>query len=443
MFGMNKNHIKAKIFKLIEDNWEELSPHKDFSPGKDFIQYSGAVFDQKEINAALDILLDGWFGIDKKAVDFEKKIAEYFGVSHGVVVNSGSSANLIAVSALKSLKMDNPLKDGDEIITPFAGFPTTVNPIIQNGLIPVFVDVELGSYNIDISKIEAAISPRTRAIVVVHTLGNPVDMKAVMEIARRNQLYVIEDCCDALGSEIHGQKVGSFGDIATCSFYPAHHITMGEGGIAVTSDKNLSIVMRSLREWGKACYCYGKGSVNMKDGFCNKRFSKWLPDLDEIVDHKYVYSEIGYNLKPLELQCAMGLEQLKKLQDFIDKRNRNFQRLYEFFKNFETFFILPSWHETAEPSWFGFPLTIRHDAPFNRFDIINYMEDNKIQTRNLFAGNILFHPAYKKINCRKYGSSINSDIVTTNTFFLGVYPAIDKNRMDYILEKLSSFFESI
>jgi len=437
---MDKNEVIAKICQLLDENWESFSPIRPFSPGEDLIQYSGAVYDQCEIKAAMKILLDGWFGIDKKAMDFEKTMAEYIGVKHGVVVNSGSSANLIAVSALKSKKIDNPLEDGDEVITPFAGFPTTVNPIIQNGLVPVFIDVELGSYNIDISKIEAAISSRTRAILLVHTLGNPVDMNAVMAIARKNNLYVIEDCCDALGSEIWGQKVGSFGDIATCSFYPAHHITMGEGGICVTSDKNMAIIMRSLREWGKDCYCYGKASVGMKDGFCGKRFSKWLPDLDEIIDHKYVYSEIGYNLKPLELQCAIGLEQLKKLKDFINKRNQNFQRFYKFFKNFEHFFILPSWHEKAEPSWFGFPLTIREDVPFNRFDVIDYMEENKIQTRNLFAGNLLYHPAYKKIKCRRFGEAINSNLITTRSFFLGVYPAIDNDRMNYILEKLSSFF---
>ena len=412
---MDRNNVKEKILTLIEESWNDLFPEKDFEGGKDLVQYAGSTIDSKEITSAVDVLLDGWFGLSKKAKAFESKLAEYIGMKDCIVVNSGSSANLLAISALKSFNIPNRLQDGDEIITPVCGFPTTISPIIQNNLIPVFVDVELGSYNIDVTKIEAAISSKTRAIFVVHTLGNPVDMQKVMEIAKRHNLFVIEDCCDALGTEIHGEKVGSFGDISTCSFYPAHHITLGEGGAVLASDRSISKVIRSMRDWGRDCFCAGEKSLD-KNGACGKRFAKWLPDLDVIVDHKYVYSEIGYNLKPLELQCAIGLQQLKKLPNFIIKRNKNFKRYYDFFTDVEEFFILPKWHKEAFPSWFGFPLTVKSNAPFSRFDLVNYLEEKKIQTRNLFAGNILYHPGYKEITYRKEGNFVNADIVSTNTF---------------------------
>jgi dTDP-4-amino-4,6-dideoxygalactose transaminase len=439
---MDKNDVKAELFHLIEKHWKILFPENAFRPSSDYIQYSGAIFDSKEIIAAVDSLLDGWFGIYHKAREFEKKMARYIGVSDGVVVNSGSSANLLAVSALKSSKIENPLKEGDEIITAVSGFPTTINPIIQNQLIPVFLDIELGSYNIDISKIEGAVSPKTRAIFVVHTLGNPVDMKAVCDIADRYDLFVLEDCCDALDSRIYSKKVGSYGDLATFSFYPAHHITTGEGGLVTTSNYTLLRILRSLREWGRDCRCYGKKAVGLKNGVCGKRFSKWLDGLDVIVDHKYVYSEIGYNLKPLELQCAIGLEQLKKLETFVLSRAKNFTTFFNFFKNYEDYFILPSFHKEAKPSWFGFPLTIRQDSPFDRSEIVKYLEENRIQTRNLFAGNVLYQPAYKRIRYRSYGDFTNADIVIASTFFIGVYPGIDDVKIDYILNKLEIFLKS-
>jgi len=436
---MKRKDEKKNIQSIIEERWNVLFPIANFRAGKDIIQYAGSTFDAKEINAALDVLLDGWFGLSNKATEFENNLAKYVEMKNGIVVNSGSSANLLAITALKSLKLNKRLQNGDEIITQVSGFPTTINPIVQNNLVPVFVDVELGSYNIDIKKIEPAISKKTKAIFIVHTLGNPVDMKPILEIAKKHNLFVIEDCCDALGSEIYNKKVGSFGDISTFSFYPAHHITMGEGGAVLSSNSTIARIIRSLRDWGRDCFCAGETSMN-KNGACGNRFDKWLPDLDEIIDHKYVYSEIGYNLKPLELQCAMGLQQLRKLSDFIEKRNNNFMQYYKFFKNYEKFFILPKWHKKASPSWFAFPLSVRKDAPFKRFDLVDFLENHKIQTRNLFAGNILLHPAYKHINYRQVGNFNNSDFVTTNTFFLGVYPGINEKKMDYILAIIRKFF---
>ena len=433
-----KEQVMSKIQKIIENDWDKLFPIQEFHAGKDFIQYSGSVFNANEINVAVNVLLGGWFGLGKIAVDFEQKLSKYIGTKNSIVVNSGSSANLLAVSSLKSLKIKNRLKNGDEIITAVSGFPTTINPILQNNLVPVFIDVKLGSYNIDINTIENAISNKTRAIFIVHTLGNPVNMKPIMEIAKKYKLFVLEDCCDALGSEIFNKKVGSFGDISTFSFYPAHHITMGEGGAVLTSNNTIAKIVRSLRDWGRDCYCSGESSLNM-NGACGKRFDKWLPDLDEIIDHKYVYSEIGYNLKPLELQCAIGVQQLNKLSDFIQARNHNFNKYNNFFKNYERYFILPKWHEESVPSWFAFPISVKKDAPFKRFDLINYLEEHKIQTRNLFAGNILLHPAYKNIVYRQISNFNNSNFVTTNTFFLGVYPGINDIRMAYILMVLRKF----
>jgi CDP-6-deoxy-D-xylo-4-hexulose-3-dehydrase len=431
-----KEETKQKIKELVCQYFHLKD--EIFIPGKDFIQYAGAKFDHNEINSAIEVLLDGWFGLNQKGKEFESVFPSYLGKAKGVLVNSGSSANLIAISALKSDKFSEKLQDDDEIITCASSFPTTVNPIIMNKLTPVFVDAVMGNYNINVDMLEKAISPKTRAICFAHTLGNPVDMEIVTQIAEKYNLIVIEDCCDALGSSFDGKKIGSFGRMATSSFYPAHHITIGEGGFVSVNDDNDLMILQALRDWGRSCFCSGKNS-QLKDGQCGKRFSKWLDGLDVIVDHKYVYSEIGYNLKPLELQAAIGIEQLNRLPDFENRRKKNFTTLYSFFAEYEEYFYLPEAHPLSDPCWFSFPLTVKNSAPFSRSEIVNYMEKRKIQTRNLFAGNLLRHPAYKNIKCRVVGDTNVSDMILTNTFFLGVYPGITQEMMDYIISSLKSF----
>lgn len=431
-----KEDIKQRIRDLIGQYFS--IKNDTFIPGENFIQYAGAKFDHNEINSAVEVLLDGWFGLNQNGKKFESIFPDYLGKTKGVIVNSGSSANLIAISALKSSNFPDKLQDDDEVITCASSFPTTVNPIITNKLTPVFIDAVMGNYNIDVDLLEEAVSPKTRAIFFAHTLGNPVDMNTVTEFAKKYNLIIIEDCCDALGSRFDGKKIGSFGRMSTSSFYPAHHMTIGEGGFVSVDDDNDLMILQALRDWGRACFCSGKNSL-LKDGACGKRFSKWLDDLDVIVDHKYVYSEIGYNLKPLELQAAIGLEQLNKLPDFEAKRKENFNTLYSFFAQYEKYFYLPESHLLSDPCWFSFPLTVKNSAPFSRADIVNYLEKEKIQTRNLFAGNLLRHPAYKNIKCRVVGNTTVSDMILTNTFFLGVYPGLTQEMMDYIISSSRSF----
>jgi dTDP-4-amino-4,6-dideoxygalactose transaminase len=430
---MNKKEAKKKIFDIIEENFDQIYCSNNYP-----IQYAGPVFDEKEICSIIDVLLDGWFGVGKKGTEFESMLAEYIGQKDGVVVNSGSSANLLALGVLKSNHAENPLQDGDELMSALCGFPTSMNTIMQNNLVPVFVDIELGNYNLDVQKIEEAITEKTKAIFVVHTLGNPADMKAIGDLAKKYKLYVIEDCADALGAKVYNQKVGSFGELSTFSFYAAHHITMGEGGAVLSSNEQLLRGVRSLRDWGRDCYCSGKVSLSQK-GACSKRFAKWLPGIDEVFDHKYVYSEIGYNLKPLELQCAMGIQQMLKLDDFVKIRNTTFDKYFQFFKQYEEFFILPTWLEDAQPSWFVFPLTIRGTAPFKRHEISSYLESKKIQNRPLFVGNLLDHPAYKDIKYRGVGPFTNSNIVARDSFFVGLYPGIKDKEFLYIIEAFTDF----
>jgi CDP-6-deoxy-D-xylo-4-hexulose-3-dehydrase len=431
--------LRTRIHELIRESEAIKSSKRQFSPGVTKIQYSGPSSDDKEIVALVDAILDGWFGVGKRANLFEERFSRLIGKNFGILTNSGSSANLLATSALRSRRFEKRLVAHDEIIVPATAFPTTVNPIIQNSLKPVFVDVELGTYNIDVDQLDKSISPKTRAIFILHNLGNPCQMKRIMEIANKHDLCVIEDNCDALGAKYNGRYTGSFGIMSTCSFYVAHHITMGEGGIVLADDEKLATILRSLRDWGRSCTCPVCVVVHNPNARCSKRFDKKFRSLPNGYDGRYAYEEIGYNLKPLEFQAAMGLVQLEKLPGFIAKRNENFAKLYDFFKKYEDFFILPVWEAEAQPSWFAFPLTLQEGAPFDRQDIIRWYEKCNIETRLLFAGNLIRHPAYQSIPIRVVGDLRNANKIMNDSFFLGVYPGIDKEKMKFILEKTEEF----
>ena len=384
--------------------------------------------------------MDGWWTEGKYAAEFEKKLASFLGLNFCTTVNSGSSANLLALSALTSFRLpkEKRLKKGDEIITVAAGFPTTINPIIQNGLISVFVDVTLGNYNAPLENIKKAITKKTKAVFIAHTLGNPFEVTELRKLCDKHHLWLIEDNCDALGSKYNGKFTGTFGHISTCSFYPAHHITMGEGGAVLTNDPILNKVVRSLRDWGRDCVC-----PTGVDNFCKNRFGWKLGDLPQGYDHKYIYSEIGYNLKITDIQAALGLAQLDKLPKFIQKRKDNFNYLFEAFKQFDKYFILPAWNKKADPSWFGFLLTIKPEAKFSRGELLKYLNDKKIGTRLLFAGNITKQPYFKnyQINYKVVGSLKNTDIIMNNTFWIGVYPGLNKKMLDYVVKSFKEFLE--
>ena len=436
---------EEELRKEIEDRVSEIykirKENDEFIPGISRVNYAGRVYDENEMKALVKSSIDFWLTLGPECYEFEKQMAEYLGIKKFIVCNSGSSANLLAISALCSEIVDNPLKEGDEIITIAATFPTTLAPILQNRLIPVFVDVELDTYNIDANKIEDAISVKTRAIIFPHTLGNPAEIDKIMQIAKKYNLYVIEDNCDALDSKYDGKLTGTFGDISTYSFYCAHHMTMGEGGGLATNNPKIARAIISLRDWGRDCFC-ATGEKN-SNGACNNRFNHKFPLLPEAYDHKYVYSNIGYNLKPLDLQCAIGLEQLKKLPEFSQTRKENYNKIYSFLKRYEDKILLPVSYPKSEPSWFSFPITIRKNAGFERKDIVKFLEDRKIETRMLFGGNILRQPGFEKINCRISGELKNTDIILNNTFFIGVYPGINKEKMDYIIKCLEEFFSDL
>lgn len=406
-----------------------------FVPGKTIIPFAGRVFDDSEIVNLVDAALDTWLTTGRYAEEFEYQFAEFFGLSSCSLVNSGSSANLIALTSLTSPKLgERRLNPGDEVITVAAGFPTTVNPIVQNNLIPVFVDVQLGTYNISTKNLEEAITERSKAIMLAHTLGNPFDLGKIMQLVKKYDLFLIEDCCDALGSTYDGKMVGTFGDFATSSFYPAHHITMGEGGAVLTNSTEYERLVRSFRDWGRDCYC-DPGASNT----CGRRFEQQHGDLPYGYDHKYVYSHIGYNLKLTDLQAAVGVAQLKKLPMFIEKRKHNFQRLKEGLKKYSELLILPEATPSSDPSWFAFPITVKEEAPFTRNDIVGYLESNKIMTRMLFGGNLTRQPAYKDVKYRIFGELTNTDIVLNRNFFIGVYPGITDEMIDYILDVFDNF----
>ena len=401
----------------------------DFQPGKDQVHYAGRVHDADELMTLVDASLDFWLTAGRFTEDFESGLAEFLGAENVLTVNSGSSANLVAFSTLTSPKLgDRRIKPGDEVITVAAGFPTTVNPIVQNRAIPVFVDVQLGTYTPTLEAIEAAIGPKTKAVMLAHTMGVPFELRELRDLCDRHNLWLVEDNCDALGSRYDDQYTGTFGHLATVSFYPAHHITMGEGGAVMTDDDELARIARSFRDWGRDCYCSG-GENNT----CGKRFSQQFGTLPHGYDHKYVYSHIGYNLKITDMQAAVGCAQLRKLPGFIDDRKRNHARLAAGLAKHADKLILHTAPPKADPSWFGYVVTVRPDSAVTRADLVGALEAARIETRNLFCGNLLRHPAYRDIDHRVVGTLDNTDLITTNTFFIGVYPGLTDPMIDHIL----------
>lgn len=413
--------------------------NKKFIPGETYIPVSGKVYDKEEINNAIKVAKDGWWTEGEFSLKFEEKFKRFLGMKYVSLANSGSSANLLALVALTSeIFGERRLKSGDEFITTPVSFPTTINPAIQYGLKPIVIDAEIDTLNIDVSKIEKAITKKTKLIMIAHTLGKPFDLSKIMKLVKKYNLWLIEDCCDALGSKYDKKLLGTFGHISTFSFYPAHHITMGEGGAIVTNDPLINKSVRRFRDWGRDCWC-GTG----KDDTCKSRFKWKLGELPYGYDHKYIYSEVGYNLKLTDFQAAIGLAQLKKLPRFIKKRQENYKFLYNFFKKYEKYFILMREDKKAELSPFGFPLVVKETAPFTRNELTQYLEENRIGTRNVFAGNLLHHPAYIKIRdgFKIVGDMAQSDLIMNNAFWLGVWPGIDKKRMDYIKVIIEKFIK--
>lgn len=432
-----EKEIRAKILDLIRQYYEVKFDKKEFIPGQTPIKYAGRVFDEKELQNLVDASLDFWLTSGRFTAEFETKFSDFVGVKYSILTNSGSSANLLALSALTSHLLGNKrLLPGDEVITVAAGFPTTVNPIIQNRLIPVFLDIDTDTYNIKVKDLEKGLSDRTRAIMLAHTLGNPFDVEKILCFARTNNLWLIEDCCDALGSTYNNRHIGTFGDVATCSFYPAHHITLGEGGIVFTSNELIAKAVTSLRDWGRDCYCKGG-----KNNTCGHRFTGKYGELPYGYDHKYVYSHIGYNLKVTDMQAAIGVAQIDKLPSFINKRKENFQLWYECFKKYEEYFYMPVATKNSDPSWFAFPLSVRENAPFSRTELTNYLATKGIETRNLFAGNIVKQPAYIDIEKRIIGDLKNTDFAMNNTFFLGTYPGLTKEMIYYCIDEVEKFIK--
>ena len=433
---MSQDKIREEILDLVTKYAEEKYKPNKFQAGESIIPPSGKVIGAEELTNMVDASLDGWLTTGRYNNEFENKLADFIGVKHALTTNSGSSANLLAFATLTSTKLgERALKSGDEVITVAAGFPTTVNPMLLYGMIPVFVDVEIPTYNIDASLIEAAISERTKAIMIAHTLGNSFNLNEVMRIAKKHNLWVIEDCCDALGSTYNGQHVGTFGDISTVSFYPAHHITMGEGGAVFTNDRKLKKIIESFRDWGRDCYCEPG-----KDNTCGKRFNWQLGDLPQGYDHKYTYSHIGYNLKITDMQAACALAQMDKLSGFIEKRKENYNYLKDKLKSLEEFLILPEATENSDPSWFGFPITLRESAPTSRVDLLKYLDQKKIGSRLLFAGNLTKQPYFEGREYRISGDLKNTDLIMNNTFWIGIYPGLSKEMLDYVVDQLETFF---
>lgn len=424
------SELRDRILGLVAEFHDEQFCGKNFVPGESAVPVSGKVLDSDDMQHLVDASLDFWLTTGRFAQEFERSFARLFGVRAACLVNSGSSANLVAFSCLTSPRLGaRQLKAGDEVITAAAGFPTTVNPIIQNGLIPVFLDVTIPTYQVDVSQLEAALSDKTRAIMIAHTLGNTFDLRAVSAFAKKHNLWLVEDCCDALGAKFDGRNVGTFGDLATCSFYPAHHITMGEGGCVLTDSPLLKTLVESYRDWGRDCWC-DPG----KDNTCGKRFGWQLGDLPCGYDHKYTYSHIGYNLKLTDMQAAIGVSQLRKLPRFILSRNANFHKLTEGLKDLEAFFTLPEATKDSEPSWFGFPIAVRTDAPFGRDQLVKFLEDRKIATRLVFAGNLIRQPAYRDIAYRKVSDLTGSDQIMKQSFWVGVYPGLSDAHISYIVD---------
>jgi len=424
-----------QIKELVKTYYKKKFAPKEFIEGETYIPYSGRVFDEEELLNLVDASLEFWLTGGRYTAQFEKEFARYFGINYKcTLVNSGSSANLLAISCLTSKSLgEKRLKQGDEVITTALGFPTTLNPIIQNGLVPVFVDVD-DTYNIKVEDLEKALSSKTRALMLAHTLGNPFNIDKVVNFAHDYELWLIEDCADALGSKYSGMKVGIFGGIATFSYFPAHQISTGEGGAVITDNPELDRIIKSMSRWGKICFCNSG-----QDNACGKRFTQQFGGLPFGYDHKYVYSEIGYNFQPTDLQASIGVAQLNKLPMFIQKRRENFQYLYDELEDLDWFFTLPKATENSEPCWFGFPLSLRNVSSIRRNDVVKYLEDHKIQTRLLFGGNLLKQPAYKGITYRQIGDLANTDYAMNNTFWVGVYPALTKPMLDYMIKTIQDF----
>lgn len=432
-----------EILKQVRLYIKEKNEKKTWTAGKDFIPYAGAVYDEDEFEAGVKSLLGGWLAMGDQGLKFEREFPKQFGKTKGIVTNSGSSANLLMMTALTSKRGHN-LPKGTKVLTPIAGFPTTLNPMLQVGFQPVFVDIELDTLNLNLEQAEQRLQedPEIRVITFAHVLGNPPNMDKVMELVNKYNLILLEDCCDALGSTYDGRPLGSFGLMASCSFYPAHHMTMGEGGYVATDDEATDIILRSFREWGRGCYCVGPEANKLKCGTCGKRFNNWVPALpEETFDHKFVYDEIGYNLKPIELQCAMGMKQLEKLPKIHSLRRRNYKLLFDIYSKYEQFFHLPRAREKADPSWFAFPLTIRADAPFSRSDIVDYLEENLIQTRPYFAGNIMLQPAYSHLMDMDQAKNDFpvATMTMTRSYFHGTSGVITPEQIAYIGEKVDGF----
>lgn len=429
---------REKIINLVKQHYLEEFPDSEFIPGKSAVPVSGRTFDYKDIETLIDSSLDFWLTEGRYTDLFEEKFSEFLKIKKTVPVNSGSSANLLAFTALTSHKLkERAIKDGDEVITVATGFPTTINPIIQNNCVPVYLDCELDTYNINTDYLSDALSKKTKAVMLAHTLGNPFNVDEISKFCDENNLFLIEDSCDALGSKYKNQYTGTFGNMGTFSYYPAHHITMGEGGSVVTNDPIIFRVLESLRDWGRDCWC----APGVSDT-CNKRYDWQLGNLPYGYDHKYTYSHIGYNLKLTDLQAAIGCSQLDKVDSFIEKRKINWERLYAGLSNLEEFFILPKKQKNSDPSWFGFALTIKQSAPFSRPELIKHLDEKNINSRFLFGGNILWQPAYQNTKHREVGSLTNSDTVALSTFWLGVFPGLTNEMIDFVIEVIQEFVNS-
>lgn len=432
------SRLRREILAKVAEYYAVAHQGEDFVPGESFVNYGGRVYDERELQAAVDAVLDFWLTDGPRVRAFSEGLANYLGIDHILTVNSGSSANLVAMSALCSRRLERHLEPGDEVITPAATFPTTVAPIVQNQLVPVFVDCKVGTYNIDVALLEAGLSERTRAVFVPHILGNPVEMDVVMAFAAAHDLYVIEDTCDALGSTFDGRPCGSFGHFSTFSFYPAHHITTGEGGAVGTRDAQLRRIAHTIRDWGRDCWCDHESG---RDGACGHRFDWEIPGLNEAYDHRYYFTEIGYNLKMTDVQAAIGIPQIEKLPNFVAARKRNFSRLYEGLRAYEDVLILPEWSPKADPAWFAFTIAVRESAPFTRRALNDYLRERKIETRYLFAGNILRQPGYQHIRHRVATPLTETNRVLQSALFVGVYPGMDDVKLDYMLQVFEDFMK--
>nr|AKA20944.1 DdhC [Yersinia pseudotuberculosis] len=433
---MSQEELRQQIAELVAQYAETAMAPKPFEAGKSVVPPSGKVIGTKELQLMVEASLDGWLTTGRFNDAFEKKLGEYLGVPYVLTTTSGSSANLLALTALTSPKLGvRALKPGDEVITVAAGFPTTVNPTIQNGLIPVFVDVDIPTYNVNASLIEAAVSDKTKAIMIAHTLGNLFDLAEVRRVADKYNLWLIEDCCDALGSTYDGKMAGTFGDIGTVSFYPAHHITMGEGGAVFTQSAELKSIIESFRDWGRDCYC-APGC----DNTCKKRFGQQLGSLPFGYDHKYTYSHLGYNLKITDMQAACGLAQLERIEEFVEKRKANFKYLKDALQSCADFIELPEATENSDPSWFGFPITLKEDCGVSRIDLVKFLDEAKVGTRLLFAGNLTRQPYFHDVKYRVVGELTNTDRIMNQTFWIGIYPGLTHDHLDYVVSKFEEFF---